>query len=297
MVALLRRVQTQGFCLYRPQQPLSIHRHKEFKLQTSPLGSETFSISLPNGLPPGQSKWSCWCFVTISSAECWGKRHPPLQKRQDLTLPVVLAGHIIWSFGRLESTFPSLPDLYMWNNCSSSTESVLELFLKRNSSWQSLYYQHWKYEATTLQAAGKPQGSKASQRLCRPFGGLKRRRRSAPISRTPIHPSHHLFQGDKSLLQWSSCKAFRYWQDKEVGWPEILLAKPNERRWELCQRMQRLFGFKSRPLQVLLRPEVLAYTNSLMEGPFYGLRNRLTIVCGLEGRQLQLDPYHCQPVD
>ena len=34
-----------------------------------------------------------------------------------------------------------------------------------------------------------------------------------------------------------------------------------------------------------------------MEGPLYGLRDRLTVVRRLEGQQLQLDSCHCRPID
>ena len=185
----------------------------------------------------------------------------------------------------------------MRNNCLSLTELVLELLPRRNSPWQSLHCQHWRHEATTLWAVGKQQGSKAFQRLCRPSGGLERYQGSAPVSRTPIHLSNHLFQGDKSLPRWFPCRAFWYWQDKGVGWPEILLVKPEERRRKLCLGMQRLSSFKNHPPQALWRPAVFAYINLSMKRPLHRLCDRLTVIRGLEGRQLRLNPRHCQPVD
>ena len=296
MATLLRRLQTQGPRPYRPQQPLSIHGYKEFELQISPLNSKTFSIQLPNRLPPGQGKRSCQCFVTISSAECRGKKHSLLQKRQDSILPAVFIGQIIWFFGWFKSTFPFPPDFHMWNDCFSPTEPVLELPPKWNSAWQSLR-QYQRHETTTLQAAGKQQGSKASQRLCKPFGKLEKRRKSAPVSRTPIHPSNHPFRSNKLSPQWSSCRAFWYWQDKGVGWPEILLAESEERCWELCPGMWRLSGFKSRPPQALWRLAVIACTDSLMEKLFHRFRDRLIVVRRPEEQQLWLDCHHCWLID
>ena len=193
MATLLRRLQTWGPRPYKLPQPLSIYGHKEFELQTSLLGSKTFSILFPNRLPPGQGKQNCQCLVTIPSAECSRRKHPPLQKYQDSALPAVLVGQIIWSFGQLKLIFPFPPDLHMWNDCFSPTEPVLELLPRQNSPWQSLHCQHWRHEATTLQAAGKQQRNKVFQRLCRPFRGLGRRRRSAPVLKTPIRPSNHPF--------------------------------------------------------------------------------------------------------
>ena len=175
MATLFKRLQIRDPRPYRPQQPLSIHGHKEFELQTSPLGLRTFSIPLPNRLLPRQSKWSCQCFVTIPSAKCWGKRYPLLQKRQDPIPLAVLVGQIIWSFGQLESIFLSSSDLHMRNNCLSLTKPVLELSPKRNSPWQSLHCQYQRHKTTTLWVAGKQEGSKAFQRLCRPSRGLERR--------------------------------------------------------------------------------------------------------------------------
>ena len=85
--------------------------------------------------------------------------------------------------------------------------------------------------------------------------------------------------------------------NKGVGQPEILLAGLAERRQELCPRMRRLSGFKSRLSQALWRLTVLAYTNSLMEKPLHRLLHRLTVLYGLEKQQLWLDSCHCQPID
>ena len=121
--------------------------------------------------------------------------------------------------------------------------------------------------------------------------------RSAPIPRAPICPRDYPLWGDKLSLRWSSCRAFRHWQDKRVGRPEILLAKPEEGRRGLCQRMWRLSGFKSCPPQALWRSTVLACTDSPMEGPLDGLRDGFTAFCWLEGRQLRLDSRHSRPLD
>ena len=229
--------------------------------------------------------------------ECWRRKHPPLQKLQDPAPPAVFVGQIIWSFGQLKSTLPCLPDLHIWNNYSPPTKPVLKLSPRGNSSWQPLHCQHQRHEATKLQAARKRRGSKAFQRLCRPSRELERHRESVLVSKTPIRLSNYLFQGDILSPQWSSCKTFWYWQDKRVGWPEILVAVPKNRRRELCPRMQRFSNFKSRPSQALWRPAFLACIKSSMERPFYGLCDRLTVVHRLEGRQLQLNPRHCRPVD
>ena len=185
----------------------------------------------------------------------------------------------------------------MRNDCFSPTEPVLKLPSRQNSPGQSLHCQHQRYEATTLQAARKQRGSKASQKLCKPSKGLERCRGSGPVSRTPIRPSNHPFQGDKLLPQWFSYRTFWYWQDKGVDRPEILLAEPEERHRELCLRIQCLSGFKSYLLQALWRLAVLTYTNLLIERPLHGLCDRLTVIHGLEKQQLRLDPCHCQPID
>ena len=173
------------------------------------------------------------------------KKHPLLQERQDFAPSAVITGQSLQAVNK--STFPSPPDPHMRNDCLFPTEPVLEPFPRRNSSWQSLYCQYRRHEVTTLRAAGKQRGNKAFQRLYGSSGGLKRCRRSALVSRAPIRPSNHPFQGDKLLPQWSSWRAFWYWKDKGVGWPEILLAKPEERRWKLCPGMRRLSGLKSHP--------------------------------------------------
>ena len=138
----------------------------------------------------------------------------------------------------------SPPDPHMRNNCPSPVVPVLGLSPKWHNSRQPLHCQHWRYEAMTFWAARKRQESKASQRSCRPSGGLERYRGSAAIPRTPICPRDHPLWGDKLSLQWSSCRAFWHWQDKRVGWLEILLAKPEKRRWELCPRMWCLSDFE-----------------------------------------------------
>ena len=185
----------------------------------------------------------------------------------------------------------------MQNDRSSPTEPVLDLSLRENSSWQSLHCQHRRHEVMTLQVAEKRRESEASQKLYRPSGGLERRQGSTPVPNTPIRLKDYPFRGHKLLPRWSSCRAFWHWQDKRVGWPEILLAKPEERRQKLCPRMWRLSDFKSRLSQAIWRPAVLACTNSSMEGPLHGLRDRLTVVRGLEGRQLWLNSRHCRPID
>ena len=185
----------------------------------------------------------------------------------------------------------------MRNDRPSSAEPVLELPPRRNSSWQSLHCQHRRHEVTTLQAAGKQQESETSQKLYRPFGRLRRCRKSFPVPRTPIRPRDHPFRGHKLSPRWSSCRAFRHWQDKRVGRPEILLAKPEKRLQKLCPRMWRLFGFKNRPPQAIWRPAVLACTDSSIERPLHGLCDRLTVVRGLEGQQLWLNSCHCWPID
>ena len=75
------------------------------------------------------------------------------------------------------------------------------------------------------------------------------------------------------------------------------MTKPEERRRELCLRMRRLSDFKGRPPQVPWRPAALAYTDSSIEGPLHRPRDQLTVIHGLEKRQLQLDSRHCQPID
>ena len=149
----------------------------------------------------------------------------------------------------------------------------------------------------TLRVARNWQGSKGNQRLCWPPKGLERRQGGALVSRTPIRPRNHPFQGDKLSPQWSLCRAFWYWQDKRVGRPEILLAEPEKRRQSLCLRMWRLFYFKDHLPQALWRPTVLTCIDSPIERPFDRLCDRLTIVPQLKGWQLWLDPCHCWPLN
>ena len=297
MATLLRRLQTRGPRPYRPQQPLSIHGHEEFELQTSALSSETVSIPLPNRLPSGQGKQSCRCLVTISSENCWGKRHPPCQKRQDLAISTVLVSQNIWSFDWLKWNLPFLPGLHMQNNCASPAMPVRGLSPKGHSSRQPLHCQHRRHETTFFRAARKRRGSKASQRGCRPSGGLRRCQRSATVLKTPICPRDHPLRGDKSSPQWSSGRTFRHWQDKRVGRSEILLAGPEKKRWKLCPRMWHLPSFKASQTEALWWPIVFAYTNSSVEGPLHRLRDRIAVVRWLEGRQLRLDSCHCRLVD
>ena len=205
MAALLRRLQTWGPCLYRPQQPSSFYGYEKFELYTSPLGSGTFSIPLPNWVPPGQGKRNCRCLVRISSAEFWGKRHPSLREYQDSVPSAVTTSQGLRAFN--ESNFPSSPGLHMRNDCFFPVALFLGHFPNQNGTWKSLR-QCRKCETATLQPIGKRRGSKASQRLCRASKRLERRWGSAPISRTLKRPSNHLFQGDKSSLWWSSCRAF-----------------------------------------------------------------------------------------
>ena len=148
----------------------------------------------------------------------------------------------------------------MQNNFLSPVAPVLELSPKQYSSRQPLHYQHWRHEATSCQAAGKQQGSKASQRICRSSRGLERCWGSAPVLRALICSRNHPLQGDKLSSQWSSYR----WQDKRVGWPKILLVKSEEGRWDVCQRMWRLSDFKSRLPQALWRPTVLVCIDSLI---------------------------------
>ena len=185
----------------------------------------------------------------------------------------------------------------MRNDPLSLAEPVLELPPRQNSSWQSLHCQHRRHEVMTLRAPGKRRESKTSQKLYRPFRGLEGRRGSTPVPRTLIRPRDHPFRGHKSSPQWSSCSAFRYWQDKRVGQPEVLLAKLGERRQKLCPRIWRLSDFKSHPSQAIWRPAVLAFTDSTMEGPLHGLCDQLTIVRGLEKQQIWLDSCYCRPIN
>ena len=89
----------------------------------------------------------------------------------------------------------------MRNPCLSKAPPILELSPKQHSLRQSLYCQHWKHEATTLQVIGKQRGSKAFQRLCGSFGRLGECQGSAPVPRAPICPRDHLLQGDKLSSQ------------------------------------------------------------------------------------------------
>ena len=174
----------------------------------------------------------------------------------------------------------------MQNNSFFLIAPCLRLSPKRHSLKQPLHYQYRRHETTTLWAAGKRRGSKTSQRICRLSGGLERCRRSAPIPRALICPRDHSLQGDKLSPQWSSCRTFRHWKNKRVGHPEILLAKSEEGRWDLCQRIWHLSDFKKHPPQALWKLTVFAYTNSSMGRPFHRLCDWLTIVRRLEGRQL-----------
>ena len=61
--------------------------------------------------------------------------------------------------------------------------------------------------------------------------------------------------------------------------------------------MWHLSDFKNCPLQVLWRPTVLTWTDSLMEGPLDRLCDRFTAFCWLEERQLRLDSRHSRPLD
>ena len=85
---------------------------------------------------------------------------------------------------------------------------------------------------------------------------------------------------------------------KQESWlVGILLAEPEERRQELCQRMWRLSCFKNCPPQALWKLTVLVCTDSPMEWTLDRLSDRFTAFCWLEGRQLQLDSRHSQPLD
>ena len=160
-----------------------------------------------------------------------------------------------------------------------------------------MHCQYQRNEVTTLRAARKRQESKASQKFCRPSKGLGRRRGSTSVLRTPICPRDHPFRGHKLPPQWSSYRAFWHWQDKRVGRPEILLAELEQKRQTLCPTMWRLSDFKNRPPQTIWRPAVLVCPNSSIERPLHGLCDWLTIVRGLEGRQLQVNSCHCWPID
>ena len=232
----------------------------------------------------------------ISSAKCCGRRDPPSRERQDPVPPAVLAGQSIWPCGWLESILPSPSDPHMRNDCPSPAPPILGFPLKQDSSKQSLHCQRRRHETATARTARQRWGSKETQ-SCRSSGSMGGRQRGSPVPKTPICPRDHLLWGDKSSPQWSSCRAFRHWQDKRVGRPEILLAKPEKKRQELCPRMWRLSDFKGCPPQALWRPTVLTCTNSSIEGPLHGLCDRLTVVFWLERRQLWLDSRHCRPID
>ena len=184
----------------------------------------------------------------------------------------------------------------MQNNCPASALPILRLPPRRNYLRQSLNCQHWRHETTTTQTLRRRQGSKSSEswRLSK---GLEESRGSVPVLRAPICPKDHLLQSDKLSSRWSSCGAFWHWQDKKVGWPEILLAEPEEERRELGQRIRRLSDFKNCPPQALCRSTVLTCTNSLMERPFDRLCDRFTAFFWLERQQLQLNSCHSRPLD
>ena len=136
MAALLRRLQTWDPPPYRPQQPSLFHGYKKFELQTSPLGSGTFSISLLNWPPQGQGKRSYQCLVPILSAESWARRHSSLRECQDSAPSAVVTSQGLQAFN--ESTFPSSPGPHMRNDCPSLVAPFLGLSPKQYSSRQSL---------------------------------------------------------------------------------------------------------------------------------------------------------------
>ena len=105
---------------------MSIYGYEKFELQISPLGSGTFMITLPNRLPPGQGKQSCLCLVTIPSAESWGRRHPPLQERQDFAPSAVIINQGLRAFNK--SNFP-LYQILIYGTT---------IFLRLNRFWNSL---------------------------------------------------------------------------------------------------------------------------------------------------------------
>ena len=140
-------------------------------------------------------------------------------------------------------TFPPNPRIR--NQYFSPAPSFLQLPPKQHSLRRSSR-QNQKYEPTTLRTVGQWWKSK-SAKSWGPAGRLERCQRIALVPKPSICSRDHPLQGDKSSTQWSSCRAFWYWQDKGVGWPKKLLAKPLEGCQNLSLRIWHLFSFKNRP--------------------------------------------------
>ena len=182
------------------------------------------------------------CFDTLKEAL---RRKRPSEQRISKSC---IACSPSWPILASQASHPSQavatpPSPHLWNLRPTPSSTTLEQHPKWNSSWYSLC-QRQRGETTTARTARQWQRGKSAESWG-PFKGLKKRWGSAPILRPPIYPRDHPLRDDKLSPQWSSYRAFWHWQDNRVGWPKILLAKPEEGRWGLYPRMWRLSGFKS----------------------------------------------------
>ena len=174
--------------------------------------------------------------------------------------------------------------------------SVLGYVLSQIKCRRPLPSQHWCHASEALRVArirrwgSKNQGRRTKERLWRGWW-------SPAPPRATLCSRNHQNRAHQLSLQWSSCRTFRYWQNKRVGQPEILLAEPEERHRKPCARMWRLSGFKNRLPQALWRPAVFAYTDASIKRPLHELCDRLIVVRGLERWQLWLDPHYYRPID
>ena len=125
MAALLRRLQTWGLCPYRPQQLLLFHGYEKFELQTSPLDSKTFSISLSNRLPLGQDNEAA---DTLSRYLQRSPEEEDTLRSKNVKILYHLQSSLAKVFGLSTSQLSPLHQIFIYG---------ITVFLRLNQFWNS----------------------------------------------------------------------------------------------------------------------------------------------------------------
>ena len=144
MAILSRRLQAQGACAHRSQQPLSLHRNKKPEFSSSLVGPRTLTVSFWNIFLLEQGKWGCRCTVLFSSKKQGWRRKALSWEHSNSSLLTILTNkcHSIRSIcvGQL---IASILDSYLRNSRSLTALPVLELVLNWANQWGTLFGQHW----------------------------------------------------------------------------------------------------------------------------------------------------------
>ena len=289
-------MQAQSAYFHRPQQPLSLHGYQEPELQTGPLGPRTLPIPFSNRIPPGQSKYSCRCFVEVFAKKPGWGRWAPSWEWPNLSSFAKFTDQC--QLSRAQSSILSpitpAPSSHLWDLRLTSAPPFLGWPTKRASLRRSLKDQHWRHEIETTGTAEQGQTGAETQSEITSQGLAGYRRCSAPSGLT-LCPGNHPDRTHQQASRRPTSRALRHRENTRTRCTEILLANAPPWRRRLREGMRCMPSLKSSPTQAIRWLTILAGSYPLLEGLIDGFCHRFANFNGLEKRQLWLNLCHRRP--